>query len=159
MHDLATVMYTSGTTDEPKGIVFNQENIVTKRFARALALPDFSCDDIFLCFLPLYHTFGRYFELLGSIFWGATYTFAESPYFKSLLKDFHLIKPSVFISVPKRWIQLMEHTDSIKPVDDGDIQEIVVSFAGTVDTKNLVCTANYTAVSYTHLTLPTSDQV
>ena len=54
MHDLATVMYTSGTTDEPKGIVFTQENIVTKRFARALALPDFSCEDIFLCFLPLY---------------------------------------------------------------------------------------------------------
>ena len=58
MHDLATVMYTSGTTDEPKGIVFTQENIVTKRFARALALPEFSSDDIFLCFLPLYHTFG-----------------------------------------------------------------------------------------------------
>ena len=74
MHDVATVMYTSGTTDKPKGIVFSQENIVTKRFARALALPDFSCDETFLCFLPLYHTFGRYFELLGSIFWGATYT-------------------------------------------------------------------------------------
>ncbi|GIS73561.1 MAG: hypothetical protein CM1200mP10_31380 [Candidatus Neomarinimicrobiota bacterium] len=41
MHDLATVMYTSGTTDEPKGIVFTQENIVTKRFARALAFPIF----------------------------------------------------------------------------------------------------------------------
>ena len=178
-------MYTSGTTDEPKGIVFTQENIVTKRFARALALPDFSCDDIFLCFLPLYHTFGRYFELLGSIFWGATYTFAESPYFKSLLKDFSLIKPSIFISVPKRWIQLMQHTDSIKPVSDGkdhEIHNIVnkitgenlkygLSAAGYLDPDvfrffqsngiNLLSGYGMTeatggiTVSYTHLTLPT----
>ncbi|GIS70914.1 MAG: hypothetical protein CM1200mP10_04910 [Candidatus Neomarinimicrobiota bacterium] len=50
MHDLATVMYTSGTTDEPKGIVFTQENIVTKRFARALALPEFHLKIYFFAF-------------------------------------------------------------------------------------------------------------
>ena len=120
MKDVSTVMYTSGTTDNPKGIVFSQENIISKRFARALALPEFSNNDVFLSFLPLYHTFGRYFELLGSIFWGATYTFAESPYFKSLLKDFQISKPSIFISVPKRWIQLMEHANSINPIDSDD---------------------------------------
>ena len=129
--DISTVMYTSGTTDNPKGIVFSQENIVSKRFARALALPSFSCDDVFLCFLPLYHTFGRYFELLGSIFWGATYTFAESPYFKSLLKDFQVSKPSIFISIPKRWIQLMEHANSINTIDDNDqLQNEISSLTG-----------------------------
>lgn len=131
MQDISTVMYTSGTTDNPKGIIFSQENIISKRFARALALPSFSSDDIFLCFLPLYHTFGRYFELLGSIFWGATYTFAESPYFKSLLKDFQISKPSIFISVPKRWIQLMEHANSINPMDDYDNDEISNVLAST----------------------------
>ena len=120
MKDISTVMYTSGTTDDPKGIVFTQENIISKRFARALALPSFCSNDIFLCFLPLYHTFGRYFELLGSIFWGATYAFAESPYFKSLLKDFQISKPSIFISVPKRWIQLMDHANSINLTDDNN---------------------------------------
>ena len=118
--DISTVMYTSGTTDDPKGIVFTQENIISKRFARALALPSFCSNDIFLCFLPLYHTFGRYFELLGSIFWGATYAFAESPYFTSLLKDFQISKPSIFISVPKRWIQLMDHANSISLTDDNN---------------------------------------
>ena len=58
--------------------------------------------------MPLFHTFGRFFELLGSLYWGATYVFAESPAFNSLLKDFKLSKPSVFISVPKRWVQLYE---------------------------------------------------
>ena len=80
-----SIMYTSGTTDNPKGITFNQLNMISKRFSRALALPDIGSSDVFLCYLPLYHTFGRYFELMGSIFWGATYSFAESPAFLSLI--------------------------------------------------------------------------
>ena len=78
MEHIQTIMYTSGTTANPKGIVFNQMNIISKRFARALALPNIGSNDIFLCYLPLFHTFGRYFELMGSIFWGASYSFAES---------------------------------------------------------------------------------
>ena len=99
-----TIMYTSGSTSNPKGVKFSQLNIISKRFSRALALPEIGSTDIFLCYLPLFHTFGRYFELMGSIFWGATYTFAESPAFNSLLKDFSIISPTVFISIPKRKI-------------------------------------------------------
>jgi long-subunit acyl-CoA synthetase (AMP-forming) len=106
-----TIMYTSGSTDQPKGVIFNQVNLMSKRFARAMALPSFSSSDTFLSYLPLFHTFGRYFELLGSIFWGATYAFAESPAFNSLLKDFQLVRPSIFISVPKRWVQLYEYLE------------------------------------------------
>jgi len=108
MSGLATVMYTSGTTAHPKGIVFTPMNLVSKRFARALALPGIGSNDILLSFLPLYHTFGRYLEMLGSIFLGATYTFARSPQFRSLLADFKIIRPTVFISVPKRWSQIHE---------------------------------------------------
>ena len=73
--DLATIMYTSGTTGTPKGIQFSHRNIVFKRFARALALPEIGENDVFLCFLPLFHTFGRFLEMLGCVFWGATYCF------------------------------------------------------------------------------------
>jgi long-subunit acyl-CoA synthetase (AMP-forming) len=106
--DVATVMYTSGTTGKPKGIVFTHENIVSKRFARAFALPHVNEGDVFLCYLPLYHTFGRWLELTGSLFWGATYVFARSTAQSALLEDFKRVKPTVFISVPKKWMELHE---------------------------------------------------
>jgi long-subunit acyl-CoA synthetase (AMP-forming)/GNAT superfamily N-acetyltransferase len=105
---LATVMYTSGTTGRPKGICFSQRNIVSKRFARALALPEIGDHDVFLCFLPLFHTFGRYFELMGCVFWGATYVFLEDPSLDTLRETMRRVRPTVFISVPKKWMQLWE---------------------------------------------------
>jgi long-subunit acyl-CoA synthetase (AMP-forming)/GNAT superfamily N-acetyltransferase len=106
--DVATVMYTSGTTGKPKGILFTQLNVVSKRFCRAFALPDVSEGDVLLCYLPLYHTFGRYLELCGTLFWGATYVFARSAEQASLLEDFREVRPTAFASVPKKWMELGE---------------------------------------------------
>jgi long-subunit acyl-CoA synthetase (AMP-forming) len=106
--DMATAMYTSGTTGKPKGIIFTHENLISKRLCRGFALPEVGEGDVFLCYLPLYHTFGRWLELMGTLWWGATYTFARSTAQSSLLEDFRTIRPSVFISVPKKWIELNE---------------------------------------------------
>ena len=106
--DMATVMYTSGTTGRPKGIIFTHENLVSKRLCRGFALPEVGEGDVFLCYLPLYHTFGRWLELMGSLWWGATYVFARSTAQSSLLEDFRSVKPTVFISVPKKWIELQD---------------------------------------------------
>ena len=106
---LATMMYTSGTTGEPKGIMFSHTNIVYKRFCRAMAIPGISDSDRFLAFLPLYHTFGRWFEMTGSIFWGAEYCFMENPAVETMIGNMRFVKPSIFISIPKKWIQLYEY--------------------------------------------------
>ncbi len=106
--DLATLMYTSGTTGVPKGITFSHRNIVFKRFARGLAVPFLGEDDCFLAYLPLFHTFGRYLELMGAIFWGATYCFAENPAIETLVRHLQEERPTVFISIPMRWVQLYE---------------------------------------------------
>jgi len=108
LDDIASIMYTSGTTGHPKGIVFTYENIIAKRFARSLAL-NLGQNDRFLSFLPLFHTFGRYLEMWGSIFWGAEYTFASGKGSQSLLEDLQEIKPTVLISIPQRWKDIYDN--------------------------------------------------
>ncbi len=107
--DLASIMYTSGTTGEPKGIMFSQMNIVYKRFCRAMALPEIGEEDRYLSYLPLYHTFGRWLEMMGSIFWAAQYTFMENPALPTMLDNMQRTRPTIFISIPKKWIQLYEY--------------------------------------------------
>jgi long-subunit acyl-CoA synthetase (AMP-forming)/predicted GNAT family acetyltransferase len=108
----ASYMFTSGTTGEPKGIVFNHLNIIYKRFCRALALPDIGEEDRFLSYLPLFHTFGRFLEWCGCIFWGSTYYFLENPGLETLVQRMLQVRPTVFISIPKKWSELFEYATS-----------------------------------------------
>ena len=111
LSNIASIMYTSGTTGYPKGIVFTYENIISKRFARSLAL-NLGNEDRFLCFLPLFHTFGRFLEMWGSIFWGAEYTFSSGKGTQSILDDLKIIKPTVLISIPQRWQDIYDNIGS-----------------------------------------------
>ena len=104
--ETCTVLFTSGSTGGQKGVAFSMENLVTKRFARAAALPFVGDEEVLLCFLPLYHTFGRYLEMLGMLFWGGTYVFAGNPSLDGLAAGLAEVEPTGLISIPIRWAQL-----------------------------------------------------
>ena len=108
LDDAATVLFTSGSTGAQKGFAFSPFNILTKRFARAAALPFVGEGEVLLCYLPLCHTFGRYLELLGSLFWGGTYVFAGNPSLETLLAGLRQVRPTGLVSIPARWQQLYE---------------------------------------------------
>ncbi|MEO8232634.1 MAG: GNAT family N-acetyltransferase [Ignavibacteriota bacterium] len=132
---LATIMYTSGTTGEPKGIMFSHTNIIYKRFCRAMAIPAISDADRYLAFLPLYHTFGRWLEMTGAIFWGAEYCFMENPSVETMIENMQLVKPSIFISIPKKWIQLYEYITARVDVEVDDDEKINLEVINTTGGK------------------------
>lgn len=109
LHDVATVLFTSGSTGQPKGVSFTPYHLISKRFARHAALPDVGMpEELLFAYLPLYHTFGRYLELLGMLYWGGTYVFAGNPSAETLRAGMRRERPTGLISIPLRWAQLHE---------------------------------------------------
>ncbi len=95
--DVATIVYTSGTTGIPKGAVLTHENIVSEveEIFRVVGVkPTYTC----LTFLPFAHVMGRA-ELWGNCFNGHTMAFAES--IESIKKNLLEIKPDFMIAVPR----------------------------------------------------------
>lgn len=135
INQTATTMFTSGSTGMPKGVSFSIYNIISKRFARAAALPQVGKQEKFICYLPLFHTFGRFLELTGSIFWRGSYVFTGNTSAATLLSLFPKENPTGFISVPVRWVQLYEkcisETEHIH--DEKEKKEIIKQITG----KNL----------------------
>ncbi|HET7832444.1 MAG TPA: long-chain fatty acid--CoA ligase [Gallionella sp.] len=96
--DLATIVYTSGTTGKPKGVMLSHANILSNAHA-CLDTFTVQSDDVFLSFLPLSHAFERTLGYYLPVMTGATVAFARSV--SLLAKDMQIIRPTLLISVPR----------------------------------------------------------
>ena len=95
---LAAIVYTSGTTGRPKGVMLSHRNIVSNVLA-VLQLVASTDGDVFLSFLPLSHTLERTAGYYLPIASGSTVAFARSV--ALLSQDLQTIRPTVLISVPR----------------------------------------------------------
>lgn len=101
--DLCTIMYTSGTTGDPKGVMIMHKNILSEISAlqRYLTYNGVHQDehDVFLSYLPLAHIFDRaaeefYLSVGGTIgYWRGD--------MKGLTDDIAELKPTLFVGVPR----------------------------------------------------------
>ena len=96
--ELATIVYTSGTTGRPKGVMLNHTNILSVAYPSGTGL-GVQSDDIFLSFLPLSHTFERSLGYYLTVMAGSKVAFARS--IQLLAEDLITIKPTLLISVPR----------------------------------------------------------
>ena len=96
--ELATIVYTSGTTGAPKGVMLSHRNILWNIDA-VLQCIDVFQDDLFLSFLPLSHTLERTAGYYAPLVAGASVAFARS--IPELAEDLQTLRPTVLISVPR----------------------------------------------------------
>ncbi len=95
--DIATIVYTSGTTGPPKGVILTHRNISAVTIASAEAIP-LKEDDFGIVFLPLSHVLQRVSGYVG-LYLGARGAFAES--IEKIIDNFQELKPTVQSSVPR----------------------------------------------------------
>lgn len=98
--DLATIVYTSGTTGMPKGCEITHRNLQYVATAGAHAIPEVLGDktNSTLLFLPLAHIFGR---AIQCIVVDQGLKLAHAPDAKNLVSDLAVFRPSFILAVPR----------------------------------------------------------
>ena len=95
---LATIVYTSGTTGNPKGVMLSHANILINACAGVSQVPVYP-DDLFLSFLPLSHTLERTVGYYIPMMTGACVAHVRS--LDQLPEDLTTIRPTIIVSVPR----------------------------------------------------------
>jgi len=112
--DIATIVYTSGTTGEPKGVVLSHKNIVTDAFL-AIDRYHFTPEDVMISYLPLGHMLERTCGYYSVIFGGGSIGYAQD--MTTVRQDAEEIRPTILLAVP-RVIEKV-YNEAVKKIEGG----------------------------------------
>ena len=110
--ETATIVYTSGSTGNPKGAMLNFGAMaIAAEGLSEVIHPDTS--DRMLSYLPLSHVFERWVVEMGALHSGYQLFFAES--LTTFVKDLRRARPTLFVSVPRLWQKFQQGVSAKMP--------------------------------------------
>ena len=104
-HDILTILYTSGTTGRPKGVILTHNNLVSN-VRGVLVVLRVTSDDVLLSHLPLSHIFERTAGQYAAFSAGATICYAES--ISAVGDNMSEVSPTIMVSVPRGFEKMYE---------------------------------------------------
>lgn len=107
-HDIATILYTSGTTGQPKGAEGTHFSLVEQTNVLLLNTFDLRAGDVIMGTLPLFHTFGQTAVLNAGVRAGATIVLVPKFDGDAALQEISTREVDIFFGVPTMYIGLLE---------------------------------------------------
>jgi long-chain acyl-CoA synthetase len=106
--ELATIVYTSGTTGDPKGVMLTHENLAQnlKYSTDGLYIGE---EDSSISFLPLSHALARH---LDYALYANGASIAYLPKFDDLVGAMKAVRPTIFLAVPRVYEKVRQGTES-----------------------------------------------
>ena len=98
-HDLAAILFTSGTTGNPKGVCLSHQNFVADCFLAQANLNVYNTD-VFYALLPIHHSYCMLAVFIECISTGAEIVFGKRMVIKQILRDLKEAKVTMFLGVP-----------------------------------------------------------
>mgnify|MGYP005991944161 CR=1 FL=1 len=98
--DVGIIVYTSGTTGQPKGAMISHRNVLAMADGW-LRLTPFREDDTVVSYLPLCHILERCMSVFLPLLVGSSVHFGEGVH--TINQDLRQIAPTVFVGVPRIW--------------------------------------------------------
>ncbi|XP_077796182.1 long-chain-fatty-acid--CoA ligase ACSBG1 isoform X2 [Macaca mulatta] len=137
------LVYTSGTTGNPKGVMLSQDNITwTARYGSQAGdiRPAEVQQEVVVSYLPLSHIAAQIYDLWTGIQWGAQVCFAEPDALKgSLVNTLREVEPTSHMGVPRVWEKIMERIQEVA-AQSGFIRRKMLLWAMSVTLEqNLTC--------------------
>lgn len=123
----AMILYTSGTTNLPKGVVTSFEGLEAQ-ISTLITAWEWTGNDYTLCLLPLHHVHGIVNVVCCAMAAGATCEFLNKFSAQTVFDIFNRKQVNVFMAVPTIYYKLIAHWDTLLPMAQQQLKESFAHF-------------------------------
>lgn len=123
----AMILYTSGTTSLPKGVLTTHANLESQ-VSTLITAWNWSAEDYTLCLLPLHHVHGIINVMSCALWAGATVHFLHPFDARQVFEIFLQGKVNVFMAVPTIYFKLISEFESRSETEKSELRECMKQF-------------------------------